>query len=282
MPGQQPPLRRNILDNEEARIGNTYGNGTTPDTIPGTYKPDPLLPSPTTGDPGTSERILDVHGDSCRGQMITLALSATLYSPGPNKGGGPVVAKIEFGSGNARQTIEVDVPYGAPTFAAQDSNAQEENSGIILSLPGSRIIVDMRNDGNSFAYDASENAVGNLPISNSPQAGFIVSAFAAYGTRSSIGKVKRLLPLVSNTVPGIVLANNYPIPQLAKSVRILRNPMVPLQYRLINYAGLSFEVGVIPGFLPSPVIDLPAQTNGLLISSLAGVYTAFADFELEV
>lgn len=282
MPDLSVPVTE-VLDNEELNIGRT-------DNIPSLNFVAPnVAPNGEVGF-GQEVRLLDVQGSSQRGRQITLALSAFLKAF-DNAGigtAGPVVARIEFGSGAVSHWLEVDVPMGAPTFVdpASPVGAQTDEGlgGVILTVPGSSIRVIVRNDGAALPEDVLGDPVpGSLQMAENASL-VTVQVHASYDTRPSLQRAapRRSMTLTRGAA-GLAGGVEFRIPPFARTMRIVRgtafavtiNDFVPVQ---TNVGGIDSIV--IPAGVPSPEIEVPAGAGSFVITTNA--QDVWAEFTIEV
>ena len=284
------PTDIKVLDGEELNLGRT-------EDVPSLNFVAPnVAPNGLVG-PGQPVRLLDVLGSSQQARQITFTLSAYLKAF-DNAGigtAGPIVARIEFGSGGAASHfIEFDVPMGAPTFVdpASTVGAQtdEGEGGVILTLPGSSFRIIVSNDG----ADLPRNVLGDpvvdelvappvpsLQLAENASL-VVVRAHASYNARPSGQKLfpHRFLTLTRGAA---ALANGmeFRIPPFAKRVRIVRNVgfAVTLTWILVQTNIGGIDTVVIPAGVVSPEIEIPTGAGSFIITTDSP--DTWGDFSLE-
>lgn len=277
---QRDKVARFLLDQDEGNLGNQFGG--TNIEVPG------LLPVAVgSSGPGEEKRILDFLGSSKYGALVTLAISAYYKPTSSNVFGGPVVARIEFGTGGAWTELEVDVPFGAaPSGLTKHPDLE---NGVLVSLPASSVRVMARNDGGVIPTNFISSPIGDIRLDRLVDGQVpnpvIVKAFIVKGTRSSFGRTGRFFPLASFAVATAIAGARYVIPAFAKNVRFLRTPIAaPVDYAFRNgFNGAVIDSGTVAAGVTSQLIPVPSQANTVEISiGGPGTTEAYADYEIGV
>jgi hypothetical protein len=252
-----------LLDQSEGHLGNQL---------------DVIVPRPVDDPgPGTPTRVLNLEGDSRFGKTLTVAIAAFIRQPVLDVfWGGPIVARIEFGSGGVSSYVEVDVPYGG--IPVQNTPTPGAENGVIISLPASAIRVIVRNDGGLIPVDGSGTPKGDIRLDNQNYGytrvlpvDLISSGFYETGA----GATTTVLPLISGQLPlpsttlgqdGDVIAFYQFTPTVA-----LRSVSARIRSNSGNQIVLAQALPAVPAGPPSPdrfVIGAPFSGNPINVKAM--------------
>jgi hypothetical protein len=259
-----------------------------------------VTPAQFLGQRGDWMKLLELHapdGDACPVHISfrsEYSITGAVVSGGPTTGdgiisqGGPIVARVSWGVGGARNVIEFDVPpsrvpanFLPPATVNQPVN--DIGNGITLNVSGSAFAVEVRNDGNlaTFSAPAADNRIG---FEVSPVR---VQAFVSPGSASGRAPLRRMVYAAGGT-PNRPLANGatligIPIPSFAKRVFLTRiDPATtPLTVFTTDPFGVLLRQVNVPVNSEGP-IELSAAEATITVTNAGAVPAATLNLLFEV
>jgi hypothetical protein len=166
---------------------------------------------------GANASLLQFRGSDNDPQMITASIMAQGMLVGGATGSGPMTGILSWGSGNGQnQSVEFDIGCKG-TF---NGRVFSPIGGTMISVPASRIDLQVRNDSNLLAQNGTGTSIGGNVI------GVNVTAALAVGTKISNTRAARTIWLFNDpgaaqfTPTNQVICN---IPPFATSFVVMRD-----------------------------------------------------------
>lgn len=267
-----------ILDTEKTRIGNQINI---------------LMPSRTAGRRGDEQKIIDVNGHDSKSQLMTVCVYSGLIDK--ESGGlpvvGPIIGRIDYGSGGGSFGFEFDIP--TPAALLNDGDTDKTVFGALhISVPASRVAVFARNDANA-GMNIVEEVVGPPVIGRFPDRSAGVGAFIGYSIKDS--RIYRTLiwAVPDKAAAPVDLAGELaagatrtiPIPACSRRVTFPRTPLaMTLDVAIASsYSGASHGIYAIAAGSQG-LIELTPFDSFLTVTNTGAspITTGAARFELEI
>jgi hypothetical protein len=211
---------------------------------------------------------LQIRADDDDARSLNIVLLPGVLSESPAQHG-PCVAVLEWGTGGASVSAEVDVAKGTQ-----------------VQISASYIAVSVRNDG--AVDDGSGNTVDPQPASQD-----VIVLVAGYGGRPAFGKTTRTFyfhNLLTNRSVRVV------VPNFAKSVLVSRNPIGTTAIAVDLVDNLPFSTGdpqfspggsvrssfAFPAGAAPPSIDLYSATALVDVRNTSSVAVSFLQVAFEL
>jgi len=233
---------------------NNLGNRVTVAPLPGAVGPGKRVPMLQLRD-----------GEDDEAQVLSIVLIPAV-APLDQPEHGPCVALLEWGTGNATVSAEVD-------FA----------KGTHIQLAASFLSIAARNDGN-----VSDGAGGTVDPNPGPQD--VIAMVSGYGSRVAFGRTTRTF-YFRNVAPNRTVT--APVPNFAKSVTVSRSPATA-SLSIAFLDNMTFPTPPDPGSQPGiratytfvgvapPSIDLPAIVTTVVIQNTGTTPFSFLQLAFEL
>ena len=225
-----------------------------------------VVPLPGAQGPGKRVPMLQLRdGEDDEAQTLSIVLIPAV-APLDEAAHGPCVAILEWGTGNATVSAEVD-------FA----------KGTHIQLAASFLSIAARNDGN-----VSDGAGGTVDPNPGPQD--VIVMVSGYGGRVAFGRTTRTF-YFRNLPPNRTVT--VPVPNFAKSITVSRSP-TSASLSIAFLDNMTFPTPPDPGSQPGvratytfvgvapPSIDLPAIASAVTVQNTGTAPIAFLQLAFEL
>jgi hypothetical protein len=237
------------------------------------------------GDAGRGREVslLDLHGDSQVGQVVTVVFAA--YDPTNVQDGntlathpGIPVGIVRFGNGAGLAEVEVDIPN--PFSHVVDGGVQHASNGVCLSVPAGNLRVSARDDGR-----VKPGTGQAAPVPDGTAGGQLISAHVVYGHRGSPSKLYRTLFFAFNSLAALGFVT-LRVPSFARAVKFYRQAQRALTIDfLLNWpaAAVTLDSLSVAANAASSEYLLPPRTSAIKITNADAantITTGMAVFEI--